>query len=254
MAVQARDLEPAPDFVPIPESGRVFRGDGLVGPGDVAADGSAHLDAIVRWIQEFAYEDIVDCELADDGPWVVRRSHVLVRRVPRFGEPLKLATFCGGIGASVAERRTRIEGANGADVDAAVLWVGIDNETRTPKRFSERFRSIYAPSANGRRASSRLRHPSPPEGATRSTWRYGAADVDLADHVNNVAVVRTLTDVVLGAGAHDGLELEAEYRRQTAAGDVAVLSAENGIWVVGDEGEPTYASLTLSGLAGSQKT
>ena len=239
----------APEFAPVPENGRVYRESSLVGPGDVAADGRAHLDAIVRWIQEVAYADVADVQLTEPGAWVVRRSDVLIHRVPQFGERIELATFCSAVGASVAERRARIEGAEGGEVDAAVLWVHIDNELRTPKRFTEEFISIYGPSANGRRARSGLHHPPPPEAATRSRWRFGAADVDLANHVNNVAFVRILVDVVLGTSATDGLRLEAEYRQPAPAGDASVLSTDDQIWVVGSDDKPVYASLTLSGLA-----
>ena len=247
MATQARKVEQAtPEFAPVPENGRVYRENSLVGPGDVAADGRAHLDAIVRWIQEIAYADVFDSELSEAGAWVVRRSRVLVRRVPHFGEPIQLATFCGAIGASVAERRTRIEGADGAEVDAAVLWVHIDNAARTPKRFTEEFLAIYGPSAQGRRARSRLQHPPPPAGAARSTWRFGTADVDLANHVNNVAFVRILVDVVLGTSARDGLRLDAEHRRAAPAGEVSVLASDDGVWVVDDADKP-YASLGVAG-------
>jgi len=244
--------EQGPHFVPVPKIGRVYREGALVGPGDAAADGNAHLDAIVRWIQEIAYADVADSELREPGAWVVRRTRLLVRRAPQFGERIELATFCSALGASVAERRTRIEGSEGADVDAAVLWVYIDDEKRTPERFTEEFMSIYGPSTEGRRARSGLKHPSPPEGAARSTWRFGAADVDLANHVNNVAFVRILVDLVLGTSAVDGLELDAEYRVPASAGDVSVLSADDRVWVVDRGDKPTFASLSLTGMPGDR--
>ncbi len=242
------DSRQAPRFAPLPDTGRVYRQRSLVGPGDTAADGRAHLDAIVRWIQEVAYADVVDVEMGEPGAWVVRRSHVLVRQVPRFGERIELATFCSAIGASVAERRTRIEGNHGSEVDAAVLWVHIDDEARTPKRFPDEFLSIYGPSADGRRARSGLHLPPPPDDAKTGSWRFGVADVDLADHVNNTAFLRLLADVLIHPGASDGLELEAEYRSPVRPGEVSVRSTEDRLWVVDGDRRPS-AAFRLTTLA-----
>lgn len=246
---EATDDSQTSTFVPLPEAGRVYRDTQLVGPGDVAADGRAHLDAIVRWIQEVAYSDVADVALSDPGAWVVRRSHVLVRSVPRFGERLELATFCSAVGASVAERRTRIDGSDGAEVDAAVLWVHIDEASRTPKRFSAEFISIYGPSADGRRARSGLHLPPPPDGAKTGGWRFGVADLDLADHVNNTAFLRILADVLIHTGGSDGLELEAEYRSPVPPGDVSVRSTEDRLWVLDGDRRPS-AAFRLTTLAG----
>ena len=235
-------------LVPLPVNGRIYRDRQLVGPGDAAVNGRAHLDAIVRWIQEVAYADVADAELSDPGAWVVRRSHVLIRKAPQFAERLELSTFCSAVGASVAERRTRITGNRGADVDAAVLWVHIDEATRMPAGFTDEFISIYAPSADGRRARPRLYHPKgPPEDAETSSWRFGTADSDLADHVNNVAFIRIVADVLLGDSARDGLDLEGEYRAPTPPGDVSVRTRGEQLWVV-DGDEAPYASFRLASI------
>ncbi|MGI9557431.1 MAG: acyl-ACP thioesterase domain-containing protein [Solirubrobacterales bacterium] len=244
--MQAAEVDSAGEraYAPLPEEGRVYRDRQLVGPGDATADGRAHLDAIVRWVQDVAYADVADIGLSEAGAWVVRRSDFLVRRVPQFGERLELATFCSAVGASIAERRTSVSGNHGAEVEAAVMWVYIDAEERTPTSFSDEFVSIYAPSADGRRARSRLRHPRPPAHATETDWHFGASEVDLADHVNNVAFVRTVADLLLGTSASDGMALEAEYRRPAPAGPARVLSQDDRIWVVDDERKP-FASLRL---------
>ena len=243
------ELLEAERFVPIPAQGRVHRVGALVGPGDTAGDGRAHLDAIFRWIQDFAYADVVAAGLVNTGSWVVRRADVLIRRVPTIGEQLELSTFCGGIGGSVAERRTRIEGAFGAEVESAVIWVQIDEQTRAPAKLSDEFRGIYGPAANGRRARSRLTHPKPPADADASTWRFGLADADLADHINNVAFLRVLCDRLLLGSAVDGLELEAEYRVPVPPGPANILVSTNRLWVVDGRRSP-LASFRLDGLPG----
>lgn len=249
MADNSSELPESERFVPVPAQGHVYREGALVGPGDSAADGRAHLDAIFRWIQDLAYADVVNVGLVNTGAWVVRRADVLIRSVPTIGEHLELSTFCGAIGASVAERRTRIEGAYGAEVEAAVLWVQIDEHTRTPTKFSDEFIEIYGLTADGRRARSRLVHPKPLADADASSWHFGLADADLAGHVNNVAFLRILSDLLLKGSVVDGLELEAEYRMPVPPGPANILVSTDRLWVVDAQRSP-LASFRLNGLPG----
>src|SRR3954468_8515196 len=104
------------DLVPWPGVGRRFVHRARVGLADSAPDGRARLDAIARWLQDAAWEDVDDAGLAEIGAWVVRRTRIEVERFPRFGERLDVATFCSGLGRMWAERRTTVIGEHGGHV------------------------------------------------------------------------------------------------------------------------------------------
>jgi len=93
-------------------------------PGIADADGSGRcrLDAIARWLQDIAYDDLIEAGFEGEGAWIVRRTRIRVERFPRFGEDLRLRTFCSGIGRFSAERRTSVVGETGA-VETVALWV-----------------------------------------------------------------------------------------------------------------------------------
>ena len=159
--------------------------------------------------------------------------------LPRFSERLVLKTWCGGLAASTAERRTTIEGELGASIEAEAIWVHIDLATRRPARFSPEFMAVYGESAAaGQRPRTKLRHPSePPAEAVRSAWRFSAADMDFAGHVNNAVYWRVLEDVV-GPDAlrESGATLEAEYRAGTVAGLATVARSGSMLWVLDADG------------------
>ena len=46
------------------------------------------LDAIARWLQDVAYEDLLDAGFEKSGVWIVRRLRLRVEAWPRFGEPV----------------------------------------------------------------------------------------------------------------------------------------------------------------------
>jgi acyl-ACP thioesterase len=229
-------MPPAEALAPFPGRGRLYRYSQLVGPGDVDSGARAHLDAVVRWLQDAAQADIVDTGLTVRGAWLIRRLRIVVRRLPSFGERLAIETFCSGVGATVAERRTSIGGDAGADVEASATWVHVDSERHRPTPPGDEFLALYAASAAGRRPRSRLSHPPPPSGASASTWHFGIADTDLAGHVNHAAFWRMVEEHLGESLRADPLDLEAEHRAPAAPGEVAVLGFEDRLWVVDGRG------------------
>jgi len=127
----------------LPERGRIYTGEARGHLGDVTAAGRVRVDALARWLQDVAYDDVADAGVADAGSWVVRRTRILATQFPRFDEPVALQTFCSGVGPRWAQRRTSLKGAGGARVEADALWIFLDWETGMPKRLDERFDGIY---------------------------------------------------------------------------------------------------------------
>ena len=125
--------------------------------------------------------------LDDAFGWVVRRTLIDVRRAAGLDESLELSTFCSGTGRSWAERRTSIVGERGASVEAVSLWIRVDPESGRPTGLGDDFLGVYGSAAAGRRVSSRLRLPPPPERAPRRPWTIRRVDIDPLRHVNNAA-------------------------------------------------------------------
>lgn len=213
--------------------------------------GLAHLDAIARWLQDAAFADGIDAGLGTASFWIIRRTSMQVERLPRFAEQLELRTWCGGLAASTAERRTSVSGDLGAALEVEAVWVHIDAETRRPARFTPEFLEVYGESAEGRRPQGALQHPpTPPQGARRVGWEFSQADVDLAGHVNNAVYWRAAEQYLLaeapGAEGAEARVLEAEYRSGIKAGEATVAQAGSMLWVIDREGA-VAGTLSISG-------
>lgn len=185
--------------MPRPDVGRIFEATRRVRLGDVSPGGRLRLDAAARYLQDLSADDTADSGLEDAEAWVVRRTVIEVRTFPRYQEPLRLATWCSGIGSHFAERRISIQGERGGAVEAATTWVHIDFDSGRPSRVPGSFAALYGASTGGRKASARLSHADPPEHPDlRAPWPLRFTDFDVLDHVNNAAyweaVEETLAD------------------------------------------------------------
>jgi acyl-ACP thioesterase len=226
------------ELVPAPARGRVFETERRAGLSDAAPGGRVRVDAMARWLQDAAYEDVLDAGVAELSLWVVRRARIRVERFPRLGERVRVRTWGSGTGRLWAERRTSVivDGADAPVVEAVGLWVHLDPETARPVPPPEPVQRVYADAAAGRVVKARLRHPAPPEDAVRAAWRFRSGELDVAEHVNNAAYWTPLEER-LGAGPEPGaLDAEIEYREPAQAGDVTLLSAGAWLWITAPDG------------------
>jgi acyl-ACP thioesterase len=218
-------------------NGRVYRHAPQLGLADAAPGGRVRLDALARWLQDAAWADVVDAGIADDGVWVVRRMALHVARFPRFGESAAVETFCSGVARLCAERRSTVRTDGGGLVEAVALWVHLDASGARPRPLPEGFDAVYGAAARGRRVKARLRHPAaPPPEATAQPWRFRAAELDLAGHVNNAAYWQVPEEELAGVEPPDGLTYEIEHRAAAAVGDAAVLRAGGLRWIAAPDG------------------
>jgi acyl-ACP thioesterase len=225
---------PAAALVAPAPGGRVHRQGARAGLADVAPSGRARLDAIARWLQDAAWGDVEESGVEDDGVWVVRRAHLRVERFPAFGERLEVATFCSGTGPMIAERRSTLRGDAGAHVEAEALWVHLDAVGTRPRPLPAGFEVHYGAAAAGRRVKARLRHaPEPPAGAAPAApWRFRAADLDLAGHVNNAVYWAVLEEDLAPGDPATPLAAEIEHRAAGATGGAEVLAAGPARWIL----------------------
>jgi acyl-ACP thioesterase len=219
---EAQTPAPAPDFAPHPPRGRVFTAARVVRSADVAPDGRLRLDALARYLQEAAEDDLADAGWRAPYDWLVRRVAVAIRGYPVRGEPLELATFCSATGPRWAERTTTVHGSGRDLMQARAVWVAVARQAGRPVPLGAAFHRLYGDSAQGRTVSARLSHPGPPltDGRPGSqagrVWPLRATDFDLAGHVNNSVHWAAVEDVLAGAGWLPA-SAELEYHRPILA-------------------------------------
>ena len=68
--------------------------------------GRLRFDALDRYLQQAAEDDLADARWAEPYTWLVRRTAVAVRGYPAHGERVTLRSFCSGTGPRWAERTT----------------------------------------------------------------------------------------------------------------------------------------------------
>lgn len=230
------------EFVTRPSHGRVFRSQRRVHLADAGPDGRLRLDGVARFLQDVASDDWADTGLDPKDTWVVRRTAVRVTeggRWPQLGEDVNLATWCAGVGAAWAERRTDIEIAGRRLLEAVALWVSLDDAGR-PVRLDDSFRDVYGGAIAGRRVPSRMTPPPPPPaGARRLSWTVRRSDLDVIGHVNNAALWSALVEVVPGPVA----SAELTHLGQVQATGKAVLCSEDGaFWLLVDDEIRVFAT------------
>src|SRR5689334_12752128 len=93
---------------PLPETGRVFRAGRRIRLSDTTADGRLRLDAIARYLQDIATDDVEDAGTDDaEHVWVVRRTVLDVIRPFVEDQRVEAATWPSGVGPRWAARRTQ---------------------------------------------------------------------------------------------------------------------------------------------------
>jgi acyl-ACP thioesterase len=228
------------EIVPVPDVGRVFRRTVRPGLADAAPSGRIRLDGIARWVQDLAYADVDDAQVADESVWVVRRMRIRVERFPRFGEDVQALTFCSGYGRLWAERRVDVESDSGR-VAITGIWVHLNPATRLPAALPESFDRLWAESAQGRKVKARLRHPNPTGGEPEREWFFRRSDADIAEHVNNAAYWEVIEETLADPDTYDA---EIEFREPAQPGNARILDGDGITWIAARDGR-VHASVVL---------
>ena len=225
-------------------TGRRFSADRPIRLSDADGTGRLRHDAIARYLQDVAADDVLDAGWApDEHIWVVRRTVLDVLQPFVTDTRVELTTWCGAVAGSAAERRTSIVGDRGGHVEAEMIWIHLGPDLQ-PQRLGDRFLAIYEASAEGRRASTRLKLPGPPAGATAVPWTLRSTDIDQLGHVNNAAYWIAVEEHFAPTTPHRAV---LEYRQPLDLGDpVELQQSGDALWfVVGGEARAA-AALTRS--------
>jgi acyl-ACP thioesterase len=221
-------------FAADPPQGRLFTARRTVRSTDVTPAGRLRFDALARYLQQAAEDDLADAGAAMPYTWLVRRVALHIRGFPAHRERVTLRTFCSATVPRWAERTTTVASAPGRDgpgpdlIQATAVWVAITAADGRPVPLGDQFHRLYDASAQGRRVSARLSHPAPPETAPARAWPLRAADFDTAGHVNNSIHWAAVEDV-LARLAWLPARAELEYYHPILPGhDPLLLTGEDG--------------------------
>jgi acyl-ACP thioesterase len=223
---EVTDLE---SLVAIPSPGRTFAESRRVRLTDLDPRGRLRLDAVARFLQEIAIDDVDQTGWgAPEHLWFVRRMRVDVVEPFLADRTVELVTWCSGLATVAAGRRWSLTGDRGGRIEVDSVWIHLDADQR-PARITGF--NPYVEAAAGRRVSARPQLPDPPAGATRSPWPLRASDIDLHGHVNNTAYWQAIEHVLKGTGPDPARPLRArlDFREPLDFGDGLELA------VSGDE-------------------
>jgi acyl-ACP thioesterase len=225
LLLEQRQTPVMDSFVPVPVRGRTFAGRRRVRLADRDARGRVRLDALARFLQDLAIDDVQETGWGlPEHLWFVRRIRVDVQ-VPFLEDgEVAIVTWCSGVAAVAAGRRWSLTGERGgrAEVDSVWIHLGADERPARIDGFD-----VYAEAAGGRRVSARPELQAPPDSAARSAWPLRVTDLDVHGHVNN-AVHWQAVEHLLAAGGPDPrspLRVQLDYRGPLDLEDELELAA-----------------------------
>ncbi len=185
-------------YVERPSAGRVFPASRRIRLSDMDATGRLRLDAVARYLQDIATDDVEETGWGSpEHLWVIRSIRLDVL-VPFLADrAVELETWCSGEAAVAAGRRWSLRGDRGGSIEVDSVWIHLGPDAR-PARLVDF--GVYADAAGGRRVSTKLGLPGPPPDAPRRAWPLRLSDVDVLGHVNNAAYWQAVEQVLREGG------------------------------------------------------
>jgi acyl-ACP thioesterase len=186
-------------LVPRPASGRTFHVGYRIRLSDTDASGRLRLDAVARYLQDAAIDDVAETNWgAPEHLWVLRAVRIEVLRPFLEDAAVEIVTWGSSFSSLAAGRRWSLTGDAGGVIEVDSTWIHLDRDAR-PARIGAGFDG-YAEAAQGRVASTKLTLPVPPMDGNRVGWSLRATDVDRMGHVNNAAYWSALEHRLVGRG------------------------------------------------------
>jgi acyl-ACP thioesterase len=173
-------------LVPRPPSGRTFSVAYRIRLSDTDATGRLRLDAVARYLQDAAIDDVEETGWgAPTHLWVLRSVRIDILAPFLIDGEASIVTWGSGLSALAAGRRWSLAGDVSGSIEVDSTWIHLGPDAR-PARIGEGFGG-YAEATQGRVASTKLALAPPPIDGLRTEWPLRATDVDRMGHVNNAA-------------------------------------------------------------------
>jgi acyl-ACP thioesterase len=215
-----------------PRSGRVYSTRRRVRLSDMDAAGRVRLDAVARFLQDAAIDDVEETGWGiPQHIWVIRKIRVDVVAPLLRDRALEIATWCSGVAAIAAGRRWTVLGDAGGRVEIDSVWIHLGPDQR-PARIGDF--GPYGLAAAGRPVSTKLALPDPPTDGARVPWALRSTDLDANGHVNNAVYWQAVEDWC----TRDSLDVSSPYRAELDYRDPIDLGdqVELAAFTVEDEG------------------
>ena len=172
-------------MVPPPPTGRTFRVGYRIRLSDADASGRLRLDAIARYLQDAAIDDVAETNWgAPEHLWVLRAVRMDAHTPFLRDSEVDVVTWGSSFSSLAAGRRWSLTGDGGGAIEVDSTWIHLGPDAR-PARIGSGFEG-YAEAAQGRIAATRLTLPVPPL-RDRVAWPLRVTDVDRMGPVNNAA-------------------------------------------------------------------
>ena len=210
-------------LVPEPSSGRTFRTRYRVRLSDMDATGRLRLDAVARYLQDAATDDVEETGWgAPEHLWVIRAVRIEVSTPFLEDRAVDVVTWGSSFSALAAGRRWSLSGNAGGRVEVDSTWIHLGPDAR-PARIGDGF-DEYAAAAQGRVASTKLTLVAPPDGS-KTPWPLRATDVDLMGHVNNAAYWAAIEQLLAEGGpdVREPMQARLDYRHPIDADEAVEL-------------------------------
>ena len=210
----------------LPERGRTYSSRRRIRLSDMDTHGRVRLDAIARFLQDVAIDDVQETGWGTpDHLWFVRSIRVDVIEPFLDDREIDLTTWCSGVAAIAAGRRWSVTGDADGRIEVDSIWIHLDAEAR-PARIEDF--GVYAEATAGRHVTTKLHLPDPPRDARGAPWQLRSTDVDLHGHVNNAVYWQAVEDVLVG-GNRGPLRIELDFREPIDLGERLELAGAGSL-------------------------
>ena len=164
------------ELVPLPPAGRTFTARRRVRLSDADARGRLRLDAVARYLQDVATDDVIETGWGSpDHFWLVRRTVIRQLRPISVEEMVGLTTWSSGVGSSSASRRTTLAGERDGLIEAESVWVHLGRELRPERMGRELLRVLCRVRRTGAGSRPGSSCPISPTAPGAAPGRFGTA-------------------------------------------------------------------------------